>query len=535
MLEKIPAPVLRFAVSLGETWPWLGSKINTIAINSICNASRHRPHPWSTAHDYTSWTSLTDQRWSARHLPAYRRSDRVLPKPEEVIGLFERRNGKQRLCRKSTFLFPSFAQYLTDGFTRTRMPNTSAGEGDEVRRQNTSNHQIDMCPLYGRTQAQTDALRLKSEARGSRGRLKSQLLRNRSGEEEEYAPFLFAEGADRPREEFASLDPVLGLDRVPPPMRARLFAFGGDRANAAPQVAMMNTLFLREHNRLAGEIEKAHPDWDDERVFETARNTIIVLFLKIVVEEYINHISPSVRFRVDPAVAWDAPWNKPNWVTTEFSLLYRWHSLVPDQIRWGTQTWPVHQTLMNNQLLTDSGLMQAFVDASAQPAGRLGAFNTPAALLPVEANAIMQGRLCELAPFGDYCEYAGLRKPRTFEDITRDPEAAGFLKSVYRSPEDVDFYVGLFAEDTVEDSPLPPLILRMVAMDAFSQAFTNPLLSRSVFKPETFSPTGWAAITSTNKLEDIVHRNSTGKAREGEIRMTLPGWIPGRAEGRRQP
>src|SRR5690606_34312142 len=129
--------------------------------------------------------------------------------------------------------------------------------------------------------------------------------------------------------------------------------------------------------------------WDDGRVFETARNCVIVMFIKIVVEEYINHISPaSFRFKADPSVAWRAAWNRPNWITVEFSLLYRWHSLVPDTIRWNGAVLPVHQTFMDNRLLTSSGLERAFVGMSAQAAGRLGPFNTTASLLGVEADAI---------------------------------------------------------------------------------------------------------------------------------------------------
>ena len=37
--------------------------------------------------------------------------------------------------------------------------------------------------------------------------------------------------------------------------------------------------------------------WDDNRVFETARKTNIVQLLKIIVEDYINHLS-SVHFKV---------------------------------------------------------------------------------------------------------------------------------------------------------------------------------------------------------------------------------------------
>jgi prostaglandin-endoperoxide synthase 2 len=309
-------------------------------------------------------------------------------------------------------------------------------------------------------------------------------------------------------------------------LRASIFAFGGDRANAAPHVAMVNTLLLREHNRLASEIERSNPGWDDERVFQTARNTLIVLFLKIVVEEYINHISPSFRFRTDPPMAWDAPWNKTNWMTTEFSLLYRWHSLIPETITWNGTPRPVFVTLMNNQLLLEAGLARAFSDMSSQPAGELGAFNTIDALLNLEMDAIKQGRLCELASYSDYRDYVSLPRPKNFADISTDPQVVEFLRGAYKSVEDIDFYVGLFAEDPVKNSPLPPLLLRMVAVDAFSQALTNPLLSKSVFNPETFSEPGWKAINNTKSLRDVLERNIPGTIANTRIGMTLSDWKP---------
>jgi prostaglandin-endoperoxide synthase 2 len=94
--------------------------------------------------------------------------------------------------------------------------------------------------------------------------------------------------------------------------------------------------------------------------------------------------------------------------------------------------------------------------------------------------------------------------------------------------EDIDFYVGLFAEDLVEDSPLPPLMLRMVAVDAFSQALTNPLLSKYVYHEGTFSAPGWKAIHNTRSLRDILERNTSPEnLRDSYIGMTLPYWKPG--------
>ncbi len=502
---------------LANRWDWLGVRINKLFINSLINVCRTRPHPWSTISDYVSWASLTEQRWSARLLPAKKIPD---PPPyEKVIAIFDRRAGEQRFCQKSSVLFPAFAQYLTDGFIRTMMKHD--GDTDDVLKQNTSNHQIDLSPLYGRTIEQTRALRLLSNAPGEKGRLKSQTIGG-----EEYAHFLKdAAGATKP--EFACLDEPLGLSsKKDPGLIQSLFAFGGDRANAAPQVSMINTLFLREHNRLAGEIERANPDWDDEQIFQTTRNAIIVIFLRIVIEDYINHITPSsFRFRADAAVAWKAAWNRPNWITAEFSLLYRWHSLVPDMVRWNGRETPIGDTILDNRLLLEAGLGRAFVDISAQRAGALGAFNTPEALWRVEEKAIHQGRVCDIAPYADYRECARMGKPGSFRAITKNKAAAAMLKDLYGEVDRVEFYVGLFAEEPVKNSPLPPLILRLVAMDAFSQALTNPLLSEHVYKEETFSPVGWKAINDTRCLRDLLKRNAT-LPEDARISMTREGWRP---------
>jgi len=518
MLKPLRDLLLRAVLWLAGVWPWFGALVNRIFINRIVGVVRRRPHPYSTVHDYTSWTALTDQRYSARHLPA--RPGVGLPAPDALKPLFRRPDGQAVMCPKSTLLFPTFAQYLTDGFIRTKMSHTA--NDLENLRQTTSNHQIDLCPLYGLFEAQTLALRLCSDQPGRRGRLKSQRING-----EEYSPFLCENGVPKP--EFAALDLPLGFSALQKPenadLLAHIFAVGGDRVNAAPQVVMLNTLLLREHNRLAAGIEAAHPLWDDRRVFETARNVVIVEFIKIVVEDYINHIAPTpFRLRADPSVAWKAGWNKPNWITSEFSLLYRWHPLIPDRITWNGTTLPLAATLRDNRLLIGGGLAQGFIDMSAQSACAIGLFNTPEALLDVELRSIIQGRVIDLASYADYRVYAGMSRPTSFADISSNPAVVEGLAAAYASPDDVDFYVGLFAEDRVANAPLPELLLRMVAVDAFSQALTNPLLSEHVFTYRTFSDYGWEQIQTTHSLRDLVVRNATLPSPDAFIGMTRRDW-----------
>lgn len=516
-LIRILEPVL---AALTARFPAFARFVNRIIIDRIVRTTRSRPHPWSTKVDYICWSALADKTYSARHLPPQIGAN--LPDLSVVTGLFRRLDGTQRLCPKSTMLFPAFAQYLTDGFIRTMVSNNDAMSD---RRRTTTNHEIDLCPLYGRTEAQTAALRLNSAQPGFRGRLKSQVLKG-----EEFPPFMYDE-AGALIAGFEALDPPLGLDNVPLERRHQLFAVGGDRANATVSVAMINTLLLREHNRLAGLIEAANTDWDDTRVFETARNVVIVVFIKIVVEEYINHISPArIRFLADPSVAWKAKWNKPNWITAEFSLLYRWHSLVPDALQWGETSLRTSHLQFANDELAKVGLGEAFVRFSAQPAAEVGMGNTADFLEIVEEKAVAQGRLVNLAPYSTYRTAFGIHPAKEWSDVSARPEIVERLRTAYPlGVGSLEFYTGIFAEDRVANSPLPPLILRMVAIDAFSQALTNPLLSEAVFgdqanKLSAFTAIGIDAIDTTGSLADLLARNGAGTAGRF-VGMTRRDWV----------
>jgi prostaglandin-endoperoxide synthase 2 len=109
-------------------------------------------------------------------------------------------------------------------------------------------------------------------------------------------------------------------------------------------------------------------------------------------------------------------------------------------------------------------------------------------------------------PYNAYRKYVGLPPARSFAEINSDPQIQRQLKELYGTPDRVEFYVGLFAEEKSADAVLPELITKLVAIDAFSQALTNPLLSEPVYKPSTFAE-GWDQIQKTTCLRDIVLRN----------------------------
>jgi len=491
--------------------------VSKTAINGFAKATTSRPRPyslWSDAKskdvgklcDYVSWPSLTDRTFSGRHLRAasdnYVRNlpvDSAYLSPSDygdVTGLFKRDN--QIDCPRSSLLFPFFAQWFTDSFLRVDPTD---------KRKNTSNHEIDLCQIYGLKEETTLMLRTMA----GDGKLKSQFVNG-----EEFPDNLYNDnGSVKP--EYEKLPYV--EDRRAEYIRGRFgdaearkknyFASGLERGNSTFGYTAISTLFLREHNRLCDELKTRNSTWDDERLFQTARNINIVLLLNIVIEDYINHISPveAPIFMVDNSFLEEEEWYRTNWISLEFDLLYRWHGLIPDKVTIGGQHYNEREFMLNNSVLLESGLGAIIDGGSSQRAGKVSLHNTPDFLLAAEHSAIQLGREFRLQSFNDYRVQFGEDELDDFDDLTSDKELANKLKELYGDVDNVEFFVGLFAEDPSDGALFGDLMTTMVASDAFTQALTNPLLSKHILNAQNFTKYGMKAIKNTHSLRDLVDRN----------------------------
>jgi prostaglandin-endoperoxide synthase 2 len=487
--------------------PPLRRLASKMVINHYSYATSLRPRALTLEGDYTTWQTLIDRKFTGRHLPpADPETIAALPSQSDVNALYRRDREVKSTDTSVWFMF--FAQWFTDSFLRTSRADF---------RQNTSTQEIDLCQIYGLGADQTRMLRSLSG-----GRLKSQLI-----DGEEFPVFLFSERqpgeplAFKPEfnglfDERFVIDTILGS--TPDERKDSVFAVGLEHGNSTIGNTILNTVFLREHNRVAGVLAAEYPGWDDDRIFETTRMIMTVLLLKLVVEEYIRHIGPfDFAIETVPFIADEERWNRPNWIAIEFNLLYRWHPLVPEVIGEGAEVLTWKEFLNNNPLVISRGLESLVAQCSQERAGKIGLFNTPKFLVDrsipdhpsLEERTIALMRQARLRSFNDYRESYGLKRLKSFAELTSDATVRERLEALYGDDiENLEWYVGIFAEDYPDYLMMGELLTTMVANDAFTQALTNPLLSRNVFNESTFSPAGMKIINETTSLKQILTRNS---------------------------
>jgi prostaglandin-endoperoxide synthase 2 len=302
-----------------------------------------------------------------------------------------------------------------------------------------------------------------------------------------------------------------------------MFAMGVERANVQIGYVMLNTLCIREHNRLCDVLASNYPNWDDERLFQTSRNILMAIILKIIMEEYINHITPyHFKLFADPEAFTKESWYRPNWMAIEFDFVYRWHSAIPETFKYNGQPTHIATTLWNNKLFIDQGLGALMEETCSQPGTKIGLFNTPDILVELtELPSIKLGRQLQLASYNDYRELCGFPRVTSFEQITSNEFAQAKLKELYGHVDKIEFFVGIYAEEVRQNSTIPPLVARIIGIDAFSEALNNPLLSPNIFNKDTFSPVGWEIIQNTKTVSDLVNRNVPPSGKKYKVTFDL--------------
>jgi prostaglandin-endoperoxide synthase 2 len=506
---------------------WLNSLLNSVVIDSLVEKAPARPLPYSlwtptavgkkqlgdpadTPVDYISWASLVDRRFTARHLPPADQAyvDR-LPDVKKIVELYTRSIFTPSKTTSALLCF--FAQWFTDSVLRTNMAD---------RRMNTSNHEIDLCQIYG-LDAETAAILRTHQGGRLRtsldGLYPARLTDDNANTMPEFRelPYL------KPMSTGANLeDLVLGTLAVPDAERdkrkARLYATGLERGNSTVIYAAISTIFIREHNRICGKLAQAYPSWDDDRLFETARNVNIVMLLCLVINEYINHLAQSpFKLFLERHFAERETWYRANRISLEFDLLYRWHSLTPTVLTVNGAKLSGNEYRFNNALLEQYGVETLIAAASREPAGRIGTSNNPDFLYDAETAAHKFARDQRVRPFVEYQRAFHEDAAKDFKDLAGDTPVAAQLEALYPGGvEDVEFLVGLFAQQHDDNEVLPGLMRTMVAVDAFSQILTNPLLAANIYCDAAFSAVGQDIVNTTHSFQDLVTRNCAPGAEE---------------------
>lgn len=518
---------------------WVKKAVSFAVTKKFGNATMGRPHAHSMAVDYPTWYGFQDRTITARHLPAdHALNAGNLPDIAALEELFMRKEntGHQIDDIRSNLLFSSFAQWFTDSFLRTSHKLVFDADGNVERNtdespkrydgraiHNESNHEIDLCQIYGMNERVTQQLRVDTKADGfdekDRGCLRFQM-----GEDGEYPEFLL-EGVPTGPKQKLKLKPHFAEMHDERLLRSifrsaqnndggydTLFAVGIEHGNSTMGNSLFNVIFLRQHNWVARKIAAAHPDWDDEKVFQLARNTTIVLLLKVVVSDYIRQISPlDLPLGIYPGMGSGQDWYRPNRIHIEFNLLYRWHGLVPDLFPFLPDADDAVKNFdrfrHNNKWLMDRGVA-ATVDAfSRVPAGKMTMGNTPKQLRMVKRDTLRLMRSAKLASFNAYRTCFNLDPVKSFEELTGEKVLSAKLAELYDNDiEKLEWYIGMVCEKHAQNMIMGDMLFYMVAHDAFTHAITNPLLAEDVFNPQTFSDVGWDIINETSTLDDILAR-----------------------------
>jgi len=118
------------------------------------------------------------------------------------------------------------------------------------------------------------------------------------------------------------------------------FLLGDVRVNQNPQLTVLQTLLLREHNRLADNLAKINPHWDDETIFQEARKINIGQHQQISYYEWLpifigveNSLKNKIIWRVQDHVDDYDPNVNPSVLNEHATAAFRFfHTLIAGQL-----------------------------------------------------------------------------------------------------------------------------------------------------------------------------------------------------------
>jgi len=300
---------------------------------------------------------------------------------------------------------------------------------------------------------------------------------------------------------------------------AKLFLAGDVRANENPDLLSLQTLFVREHNRLAAEIASRNPTWNDEQIYQQARRIVIAEIQKITYEDFLpallgqRALAPYQGYKsnVNPGIA------------TEFSTAaFRFgHSMVGNDIEFiDNDGEEIHDALLfrdaffNPNVVIDNGIdpiLKYLASDDAQEVDTIVVndlrnflFGQPGqGGFDLAAMNVQRGRDHGLADYNTVRVAYGLPRVTSFDQITSDKALQTKLASTYGSVDKIDLWIGGLAEDHLPNSSVGVTFTRIIA-DQFTR-----LRDGDRFWYQNALPGNVLRDIERTSLADVIRRNTS--------------------------
>ncbi|XP_075435442.1 prostaglandin G/H synthase 1 [Ascaphus truei] len=445
------------------------------------------PPTYNSAYGYISWEAYCNVSYYTRVLPPVpedcptpmgTKGKKQLPDANLIAEAFLMRETFIPDPQGSNLLFAFFAQHFTHQFFKTygRMGRGfTSGYG----------HGVDLSHIYGDNLERQHKLRLFKD-----GKMKYQIIKG-----DMYPPTVLEAPVN-----------MTYPDNIP--MEKRL-AVGQEVFGLLPGLMMYATIWLREHNRVCDVLKKEHPTWDDEQLFQTTRLVLIGETIKIVIEDYVQHLSGYyLKLKFDPELLFGVQFQYRNRIAVEFNQLYHWHSLMPDKFNIMEHEYSYSNFVYNTSVLLDHGVEALVESFSKQIAGKIGGGkNIHPRLIKVAVGVIEESRKLRLQSFNEYKKRFGMKPYKSFQDLTGEVNTASQLELMYGDIDALEFYPGLMLEKPQPNSMFGESMTEIGAPFSLKGLMGNPICSPEYWKPSTFGGNIGFNIVKTASIQKLVCRN----------------------------
>lgn len=305
-----------------------------------------------------------------------------------------------------------------------------------------------------------------------------------------------------------------GVDcrRDPAESDINCFVAGDIRANEQVGLLAMHTLFMREHNRIAGELHQINPTWNGDTLYHEARKIVGAQMQHITYKHWLPFILGEEGMKILGNYQEYNPNLNPTISNVFATAALRFgHSLINPVLHRLNGSFepipqghlPLHKAFFSPWRLVDEGGVDPLLRGLYATAAKLKKPNenlntdltehlftiAHAVSLDLAAMNIQRSRDHAIPGYLEWRAFCNMSIPQTFDDLRneiKDHNVRKALENLYGHPGNVDVWVGGILEDQIEGAKIGPLF-RCLLIEQFRRLrdgdrfwYENP----STFKPE---------------------------------------------------